>query len=169
VSNGSGFALAFQNTKIYVGGTFPGANAIGRLSSTGAADPLFVTGTGPTIAPSTALSSTAQVNAATVAPDGRLLIGGTFTQYNGETRYCLARLTDSRYKLTLVSRLPNLHISLAGFGPPSSQVLLQSSPDLNPLNFTTLATITTDATGAFTYDDAGAAMVNARFYELTGP
>jgi uncharacterized delta-60 repeat protein len=167
--NGTGFALAFQNTKIYVGGTFPGANAIGRLSSTGAADPLFVTGTGPTITPSSALSSIPQVNAATVAPDGKLLIGGTFTQYNGATRYCLARLTDSRYRLTLVSRLPNLHMSLAGFGPPSSQVVILSSPDLIPSNFTTLATVPTDAQGAFTYDDAGAALVNSRYYELAAP
>ena len=39
-----------------------------------------------------------------VGPDGKLVIGGTFNLYNGTTRICLARLTDSNLNFTAVSR-----------------------------------------------------------------
>jgi hypothetical protein len=40
----------------------------------------------------------------TVGPDGKLVIGGTFNQYNGTSRVCIARLTDSNLNYTAVSR-----------------------------------------------------------------
>jgi uncharacterized delta-60 repeat protein len=73
--------------KIYAGGTFStvrGAirNRIARLNAGGTADLTFDPGTG----------ANGSVNAVAVQSDGKVLIGGTFTSYNGTSRNRIARL-----------------------------------------------------------------------------
>ena len=51
-------------------------------------------------------------------PDGKLLIGGIFNQYNGTSRVCLARLTDSKLNFTAVSR------KIHGAGGPAFDINL---------------------------------------------
>ncbi|WP_144035926.1 delta-60 repeat domain-containing protein [Spirosoma fluviale] len=91
--NGDGTTSTVQsmvvqgNGKILIGGTFTtyngtGRNYIARLNADGTLDTGFDPGTGP--------SST--VTSVAVQGDGKILIGGTFTTYNGTGRNYIARL-----------------------------------------------------------------------------
>jgi uncharacterized delta-60 repeat protein len=86
--NGTVLALAVQGDgKILVGGTFTVINGVtrpylARLNLDGSVDPTFDTGTGPSGA----------VHAITLQPDGKILIGGSFTNIDSDTRNHLARL-----------------------------------------------------------------------------
>lgn len=88
-------AIALQaDGSILVGGEFTSfdgtpRSGIVRLSSTGALDSSFDPGAG--IATTFALE-TACVNAIAVQSDGKILVGGSFTSYNGSARSNLARL-----------------------------------------------------------------------------
>ena len=73
--------------RILIGGDFTsyngtGRNYIARLNTDGSLDPGFSPGTG----------ATATVNSVAVQGDGRILIGGNFTFYNGTGRNRIARL-----------------------------------------------------------------------------
>jgi uncharacterized delta-60 repeat protein len=107
LSAGAG-SVAVQNDKVYVGLISSPANPAGqllRLTSSGALDPSFMTGSNVAISPSTAYTSfVPTVAALNLQPDGKLLVGGTFNNYNGTERICLARLTDSRLAFNAVSR-----------------------------------------------------------------
>lgn len=91
VGNSNVLAITLSpDGKIYVGGAFTTFNnaprtKIARLNSNGTLDNAFV----PTI---TASSGTSVVNAVTVQSDGKILIGGSFTQVNSVMRNNLARL-----------------------------------------------------------------------------
>lgn len=65
----------------------------------------------------------------------------------------------------------NGHILLQCVGVPNQVNNLQVSPDLNPLSFGTInpLPVAADATGAFSYDDAGAIGLTKRFYRLSVP
>lgn len=82
------YAMAVQpDGKIVVGGFFSNfneANAGGlvRLNSDGSVDGSFNTGSGVDVG----------VTAVTVQPDGKVLIGGTFTKYRGTARNNIARI-----------------------------------------------------------------------------
>jgi uncharacterized delta-60 repeat protein len=87
--NGSVSAIALQaDNRIVVGGQFTRANGVTRnnltrLLSTGAVDPTINFGAG----------ANGSVNAVVVQPaDEMLVIGGAFTQYNGQTRDYIARI-----------------------------------------------------------------------------
>jgi CSLREA domain-containing protein len=71
-------------------------------------------------------------------------------------------------KITSVTHLTNGHIVLQGVGVPSGAHTLYSSPDLSS-GFTAPTPVTADATGALTYDDAGAVGLTKRFYRLSFP
>ena len=90
-------ALALQNGKIFVGGSFsspPGR--LVRLTDSGALDSTFVTGTGIAISPvNSYVPGLTTVSALAIQGDGNLLVGGLFNKYNGITRVCLARLTTT--------------------------------------------------------------------------
>ncbi len=93
-NNGIVWKLALQHGKVFVGGAFttpPGR--IVRLTSTGALDPTFVTGTGIDTIPANAYLDVPEVTALAIQADNKLLIGGIFNRYNGIPRICLARLT----------------------------------------------------------------------------
>jgi uncharacterized delta-60 repeat protein len=84
----SPFAVALQpDGRIVLGGgftTFDGhpRGSVVRLLSDGSVDPSFTTAGGGTYG----------VDVVAVQPDGRILIGGGFTSYDGETRNSIARL-----------------------------------------------------------------------------
>jgi uncharacterized delta-60 repeat protein len=95
---GSGFgissvvqAIAIQpDGKILVGGEFTAVNSISakrivRLLSNGTVDSTFITGSG----------CNATVYAIAVQTDGKVLLGGAFTNYNGTSAGHLARLNTS--------------------------------------------------------------------------
>ena len=88
--NGFAYALAVQQDgPIIVGGAFTqvagtGRNGIARLTSAGALDTSFNPGTGT--------GGTGDVRCVAVQPDGKVLIGGTFTQIDGTPRNRIARL-----------------------------------------------------------------------------
>jgi len=87
-------ALALQNGKLFVGGSRnPVLPALVRLTSTGALDSSFNTGTGVEFSPTNAYPGFPEVRALAIQEDGKLLFGGLFNTYNGTPRIGLARLT----------------------------------------------------------------------------
>ncbi|MEI6945987.1 MopE-related protein [Paraflavisolibacter sp. H34] len=90
-TNSSVNAFALQSDgKILVGGPFTtyngsAKNNLVRISSTGALDATFTTGSGPN----------AMVYSLALQSDGKVYIGGAFTAYNGTARNYLARLTST--------------------------------------------------------------------------
>ena len=89
-------ALALQNGKLFAGGGLfqNSSDRIFRLTSSGALDPTFNTGTGIEISPAnTYPAHSPEVSALAIQADGKLLVGGIFNQYNGTTRIGLVRLT----------------------------------------------------------------------------
>ena len=73
--------------KIIIGGNFTSYNGtninrIARLNTDGTLDTIFNPGTGANF----------DVKICILQPDEQLIIGGTFTSYNGTARYCIARL-----------------------------------------------------------------------------
>ncbi|MBK6753652.1 MAG: delta-60 repeat domain-containing protein [Flavobacteriales bacterium] len=83
-------ALALQDDgKVLIAGNFTSYNGttrnrIARINNDGTLDPTFLPGSGPTYGVYTIL----------VRPDGKILIGGFFTTYNGTARKNLARLNS---------------------------------------------------------------------------
>jgi uncharacterized delta-60 repeat protein len=99
--------LAAHGNKVVLGGFGPeGSPRLRRLTETGSHDDGFAVGTGITWSPATAYSGTFGPIISAIAVDGagRTLIGGTFNQYNGAPRICLARLTSAALNFTAVSR-----------------------------------------------------------------
>ena len=91
------------NGKILIAGTFtsyngvPG-NRIALLNENGTLDGSFNSGTGPN----------SDINAVTVQPDGKILIGGSFNLYNGTARRGIARLnSDGGLDPSFVSTIDN--------------------------------------------------------------
>jgi uncharacterized delta-60 repeat protein len=88
-------AVALQaDGKILIGGVFTTFNGtskvrLARLTSTGANDATFAVGTGVV-----GTGTTAAVHAITVQPDGKVLVGGLFTTYNGTAKTNLIRLNS---------------------------------------------------------------------------
>lgn len=80
--------LALQNDgKVIIGGSFTvyngtSRNRIARLNADGSLDTSFDPGAGPG----------ADILALALQPDGRIIIGGSFTSYNGTSRSYIARL-----------------------------------------------------------------------------
>jgi uncharacterized delta-60 repeat protein len=89
--NGNVYALAQQtNRNLIVGGDFTMANGtprqrLARLTPDGLLDPSF-------ILPSSAMGANAQVNALAIQTDGRVVVGGGFSRFNGAALNRLARL-----------------------------------------------------------------------------
>jgi len=86
--NGPGLALAIQpDGRILVGGAFSSANGsarggVARLNTNGTLDTSFTIGSG----------FNAAVNTLALQTDGRVLVGGAFTLFNGASRNYLTRL-----------------------------------------------------------------------------
>jgi predicted outer membrane repeat protein len=74
-------------------------------------------------------------------------------------------------RITSITRLANGHIVLQCIGVANQVNDLQVSPDLSPGSFMEISPlpVAADPTGAFTYNDAGAAGPTKRFYRLAFP
>jgi len=89
-ANGTVLAAAVQaDGKCVIGGNFTKFNAfnrkmIARLNVDGSHDASFNPGSG----------ANDFISAVSLASDGKIVIGGKFTSYNGQNRYCVARLND---------------------------------------------------------------------------
>ncbi len=87
-ANGVIYSTTLQSDgKIIIGGNFTyyngtARNHIARLNADGSLDTGFNPGTG----------ANNLINCTTFQPDGKILIGGDFTSYNGTARNCIARL-----------------------------------------------------------------------------
>ena len=87
-ADGTVFAVAVQNDgKVLIGGAFTNVGGmfrprLARLNANGTVDTTFNPGLGPNDI----------VRAITVQPDGRILIGGSFTLFNGEPWNYIARV-----------------------------------------------------------------------------
>ncbi len=99
-ANGAVYTTILQpDGKILIGGQFTTyngitANRIARLNTDGTLDTTFTVGTG----------ADSSVNTITLQPDGKILIGGAFTTYNGTTVNHVARLNaDGTLDTTFVT------------------------------------------------------------------
>jgi uncharacterized delta-60 repeat protein len=90
-ADGTVYTIAVQlDGKVLIGGNFTTINGVGRnraarLNTDGSLDASFDPGTGATFA----------VRALVIQPDGKVLIGGQFTQVNGVDRNHIARLNSN--------------------------------------------------------------------------
>jgi uncharacterized delta-60 repeat protein len=82
-------AVLQPDGKIIIAGYFNSyngnsSNRIARLNSNGTFDGTFIVGSG----------ANGDINTVTILPDGKIIIGGNFTAYNGTACYRVARLND---------------------------------------------------------------------------
>ena len=117
---GAGLAASQANAivvqpddKIILGGSFTLAsgtsrNRVARLNADGSLDTSFDPGTG----------ANNVVNGAALQPDGKILIGGNFTQYNGTARNRIARLNAD-------GSLDTSFVIGAGATHPVSEIVVQ--------------------------------------------
>lgn len=110
-------SIIFQATdhKILIGGQFSrysgiGPNNIARLRADGSIDTAFD--------PGTETNGTVRVVAPSIAADGKVLIGGEFTKYNGAGRNRIARLNGN-------GSLDDSFASLAGVNGAINAIVLQ--------------------------------------------
>ncbi len=101
-ANGDITMLALQRDgRILIGGFFTSFNGtprnrIARLNPVGSLDVSFVVGTG----------TNGAVHAAVVRPNGKIVIGGEFTQYNGTPRSIIAHLNTNGSLDSSLSNVP---------------------------------------------------------------
>jgi uncharacterized delta-60 repeat protein len=127
-AGGTNFTLALQpDSKVIMGGTFTQYNGqpaygICRLNLNGSLDPLFNPGSGP----NNAISSIA------LQPDGKILVAGKFTSFNGVARTGLARLNGGPlpFRLSLPKRLNDSQVQLTLFGEAQAHYAIQAASDL---------------------------------------
>ena len=145
--------------KILIGGQFTTyngttVNRIARLNTDGILDTTFTTGTG----------ADNSVNTITIQPDGKILVGGWFTTYNGTTVNGIARLnTDGTLDTTFTTG--------TGVDGAVSVIALQSDSkifiggDFYTYNGTTanrIARLNTDGTLDTTFTGTGANNYNVK-------
>ena len=121
--NGYVYSLAIQSDgKIIAGGTFTSlngatVNGIVRLNSDGTRDTTFTTNTG------SGLSNAASypVNSIAIQSDGKILIGGAFTTFNGTTVNGIVRLnSDGTRDTTFTTNIGT------GFNDAIQSIVIQS-------------------------------------------
>jgi uncharacterized delta-60 repeat protein len=167
---GQVFALTLQGSHTFAAGTLTTpTNSIARLRDDATADPAFDTGSGVSVTPSDAFSSPfAQVDATTLEPSGKLLIGGRFNDYNGSSRVCLARLTGPAAGVRSLMRIfrgPAFSIVLDGIGIPGSTYRIEAAQALTE-PFEPVGQATTAQNGQWSFEDSDAAMFSQRFYQI---
>jgi len=103
-----------QDGKLLIGGAFTlynnlPSNGLARLNQDRTVDNTFNVGTG--------LNGTGQINKITIQPDGKIIIGGYFTHYNGTTRYMIARLNGGNLPIGVAE---NHHTPVKLFPNPTT-------------------------------------------------
>ncbi len=155
--------LLEQNSKIITGGAYTNpVPQLARYGTTGTRDTSLNVGSGLSTSNLEALAP--EIDGIALQTDGKLLIGGIFSSYQGTPRFSLARLGNTH--LTITSIVPYLgHLKISGLGDPSTTYSFQASPDLSPGSFSEIGMVTTDGTGNWFYEDfAAPAMFVKRFY-----
>lgn len=104
--NGLALVSTMSNSKLFVGGVFTTYNGqstprIARLNTNGSLDTTFNPGTGPN----------SVVTAVSSVEDGKVLIGGVFTSYNGSSTNRIARINadgtlDTTFNIGTGANLP---------------------------------------------------------------
>ncbi len=102
--------------KILIGGEFTSyfetkANRIARLTSTGAIDATFSTGTG--------FNMFGKINAIAIQADGKILAGGFFYDYNGTSVNCIVRLNAN-------GTVDGTFVTGSGFNSEVKSIAIQS-------------------------------------------
>lgn len=120
--------------KIFIGGNFSSYNGtsrnnIARLNANGLLDITFNPGTGVSINP--ALNIAASVHTSALQPDGKIIIGGSFSSYNGIVRNYIARINGDQSLDT-----PNFY---------NNEIIIYPNPTKDILNFSLPETNTATA------------------------
>src|ERR1017187_397891 len=163
-ANGSVLNLAIQpNGKILVGGSFTTMNSaslphIARLLANGAVDTNFNPGTG----------ANGDVQALALQNDGKVVLGGTFTTFNGQTDVRLARLLlNDPPPVSIFIGITNSAGSFALSWPAAKNAVYRADykSSLTYANWTTLSPYVTalGSTAAMTNNPAGDPQ---RFYRI---
>lgn len=155
--DGTVYALAVQSDgKVVLGGSFTNINGsarsrIARLNADGTVDPSFDTGRG----------ADNTVYAVELLPDGKVLIGGSFTSINGFLRRGVALLRGDPTAPTVApGGFKSGTFRLSVRCEAGMRYALEISPDL--LNWTSLSTNTATNVTLELADPSG--VVNQRFY-----
>jgi uncharacterized delta-60 repeat protein len=157
--------LVGYNAKQYAGGTFISpVNQLARYSSSGVRDTTLNAGTGIGSSDLATVILPIELDALAVQPDGKLLIGGVFSSYQGVTRYAIARLSNSHLRITAIAPFSG-HLKISGVGDPATTYSFQASLDPNASNFSEIAMVATDGNGDWSYEDLSSPMsFTKRFY-----
>ncbi len=131
--------------KILAGGNFrtyngDDARSLVRMHENGAIDTSFKTGTGFV----NGATSNGQIWSVVPQPDGKILVGGIFTQYNGVSHICLVRLDGFEAPMKITELLPGTNYC------PGTKVAVKfraGMAGLNPGNIFTAQL--SDANGSF--------------------
>jgi hypothetical protein len=149
-----------------VGGTnLSAGNQLLRYATTGPRDTSLNTGTataGNDLSVLSILGAT-EIDSLALQPDGKMVVGGIFSSYNGVTRYGVARLTNNHLQILSIFPFAG-HIRITGVGDPSTTYDMQSSPNLSPNSFPVIGSMATDAGGNWFFDDTNSASFASRFY-----
>lgn len=155
--DGTVYALAVQpDGKVVLGGSFTNVNGsvrsrIARLNADGTVDASFDTGRG----------ADNTVYAVELLPDGKVLIGGSFTSINGFQRRGIALLRGDPAAPTVApGSFKSGTFRLSVQGEAGMRYALEISPDLR--NWTSLSTNTATNVTLELADPSG--VVNQRFY-----
>jgi uncharacterized delta-60 repeat protein len=135
-------------------------NCITRLNSDGSLDPTFNSGTGAMNG-----SQLGSISSVALAPDGNVLIGGTFDHVNGISRNGIARLYGGTLTAPFQFGQPWI-AAKGGFGFSVSSVpgqVFNIEASTNLRDWSGLAT-ETNVTGTFQFFDQAATNFQRRFY-----
>jgi uncharacterized delta-60 repeat protein len=154
------YAVAIQTDgKILIGGLFASVNGtprgrIARLNANGSLDTTFQNGMA---------GANALVRAASLQPDGKVLIGGDFTSVNNVPASYFARLYGETPALRLsVARPTTNGVPFRLTGLSSLRVVIQASTNLS--DWSAVTTNTISPTGVLDLTDSGVANLSRRFY-----
>lgn len=155
--NGDVYALALQaNNQLVVGGDFTAANGVprqrlARLNANGSLDSSF-------LLPSSTMGADGQIHALAIQSDGRIIVGGFFSHFNGVVQN---RITRLNYDGSLDSTFN------AGSGADNSVYAVSQSPldgkilvggafaTLNGVTFNGIGRLNADGTPDITFNPGG--------------
>jgi len=162
-SGGTNFSMALQSDgKLIVAGDFTTYNStnryrVARIKSGGSLDPLFDPGTGPNDA----------ISASAVQSDGKILVVGRFSSFNGAPRNGVARLKGDPYaKLDPPTLSSNGHRQLLFHGDDQIPYAIQASSNL--VSWVTITNFTCGS-NAVTITDPTVPPLPVRFYRSVYP
>lgn len=79
------------------------------------------------------------------------------------------RISAIPVRIVSITHQANNHIVLQCSGVPNADNRIEASPDLTPGSFSSLASISVDATGNFQYEDTNPDNLSQRFYRIAYP